>query len=355
MIPKFTILLPIVRPPDFLPAAIETVIAQTVAEFELFVVLDGAPPESIDCANEFARRDSRVKVFTFSKGARVGEANWHAALESASGRYVAHLEDDDLWFPNHLEELEKLLLTADFGNTLHTWVRGDGYIEALNCDLSLPEFRERMLAQRDNRFGLTVCGYRLEAYRRLPEGWAPSPDGFWPDLHMWRKFIRMRDFTFDTRMTITALGLPGFDRGHTSSEERTRESRAWLKRVLDNEKRAEIVQSAWRSIVHSGVRIELGIDPQRVQIATDGDVQAELTRAIISRDELRAALDHANTSRDTLQAEVDRLVHSKSWQLTKPLRNAATAAVRLRQLLSEKPTKPIQSLAQDKDQSRGGS
>lgn len=72
---RCTVLLPVLRPPYFLPNAIERVLAQTMREFELFVICDGAPPETIECAQEFALRDPRVTVFAFSKGERGGETH----------------------------------------------------------------------------------------------------------------------------------------------------------------------------------------------------------------------------------------------------------------------------------------
>ena len=207
MTPLFTVLLSIHRPPFFLPFAIESVLQQTCKDFQLCVISDGAPQETVECAKDFARRDPRVKVFVFEKGDRHGEAHLHAVLTQSSARYVAHLEDDDLWFPNHLEELGTLLSDVDFGHVIHVWAHGDGSIEALPCDLSIPEFRQRFLVEWSNRIGYSVCGYHLEAYQRLPEGWAPSPPRTWPDLHMWRKFYRMPDLRFGTRMVVTAIVL----------------------------------------------------------------------------------------------------------------------------------------------------
>ena len=202
---RCTVLLPVLRPPYFLPNAIESVLAQTVSEFELFVIGDGAPPETIECAREFARRDPRVTVFPFLKGQRQGEAHLHTVLTNASGNFVAYLEDDDLWFPNHLEELEKLLVTVDFGHTIHVTGHPDGHVDSLPSDLGKQDFRQRFLDDLFNRFGYSFCGHRLDAYRRLPEGWVPAPVGMYPDLHMWRKFFRVNEFKFGTRMVITAV------------------------------------------------------------------------------------------------------------------------------------------------------
>lgn len=253
---RCTVLLPVLRPPYFLPNAIESVLRQTVGEFELFVIGDGAPPETIRCAREFARRDSRVTVFPFLKGQRQGEAHLHAALTKASGNFVAYLEDDDLWFPNHLEELEKLLLTVDFGHTIHVTGHPDGHVDSLPSDLGKPDFRQRFLDDLFNRFGYSFCGHRLEAYRRLPEGWAPAPVGMYNDLHMWRKFLRVNEFKFGTRMVITAVALPSYLREKMSNEERAREAGDWMSRIADENERASIVEAAWRSVVGREIECE---------------------------------------------------------------------------------------------------
>ena len=252
----YTVLLPVMRPPYLLPNAIESVLGQTQSDFELFIICDGAPPETIDCVQEFARRDARVKLFSFSKGQRHGEAHLHTVLTKASGNFVAYLEDDDLWFPNHLDELEKLLLTVDFGHTIHVTGHPDGHLESLPSDLGNQAFRQRFLDDLFNTFGLTVCGHRLDAYRRLPEGWAPTPVGMYNDLHMWRKFFRMSEFKFGTRMVITAVTLPSHIREHMSLEERAREAGVWVSRIVDERERANIIEDAWHSVVGKGIHCE---------------------------------------------------------------------------------------------------
>jgi hypothetical protein len=256
------------------------VLAQTVKDFELFVICDGAPVETIDCAREQARRDPRIKVLVFPKGERIGEAHLHNALMAASSRYVAHIEDDDLWFPTHLEELEKLLQIADFGHLMHVWAKPDESIEMLPSDLAIPEFRQRMLDEKFNRFGFSVCGYRLEAYRRLPDGWAPGQKGLWPDLNMWRKFLRRDDFKFGTRIAVTALVLASRFRTHMSLAERAQECRKWLNRILDERERAKIVESAWRSIINKELQADSELGRARAEI------QAHLEAEVQARDEI---------------------------------------------------------------------
>ena len=60
--PEFTILLPVVRPPDMLVHAIASVQAQQRGDFELFVVCDGAPAETVATAEALAAADRRIHV-----------------------------------------------------------------------------------------------------------------------------------------------------------------------------------------------------------------------------------------------------------------------------------------------------
>lgn len=246
--PRLTVLLPVHRPPALLPHAIESVLAQSVADFELMVICDGAPEETVACARSYGTRDQRVKTFVFPKGKRHGEAHRHTALTQASGRFVAHICDDDLWFSNHLEEIERLLADADFGHVINVAVNPDGGLSASACDLTNPNLRKRFTNAAYNKFGPTFCAYRLDAYRRLPEGWTPAPSEVWTDLHMWRKFLRRDDMKFASRGVVTALQFPALRRRTMSLEDRAAENERWHRRIQDAGERTCIVEQAIQSL-----------------------------------------------------------------------------------------------------------
>ncbi len=221
-------MLPVHRPPAMLPLAIESVLAQTLTDFDLVVICDGAPPETAACARDYAARDPRVRVLDLPKGERHGEAHRHRVLQEAveSERpLVAQLADDDLWFPEHLAELERLLADVDFGNLLQARLTPDGAVALHHGDLADPQARERMRTEPFNFFGPSVAGYRLAAYRRLVHGWEPAPTDVWSDLHMWRAFLDTPGLRLATRFSVQGVSLSAAERTDADLAERAAESR----------------------------------------------------------------------------------------------------------------------------------
>ncbi len=203
---RFTVLLPVLRPPALMPFAIQSVLAQTEMDFELCIICDGAPAETVAAARRAARHDPRIQVFPFPKGERHGEA-WRAAvLDGSRSDHVAQLGDDDLWLPNHLERLAAGLRQRDFVSMPQIRVHRDGqYSVPAFGDLAEPRTRNRMLYNRWNFFGPTEAGYRMDAYRRLVVGWSPAPEDLPSDLFMWRKFLATPGLRYRTATAVTSL------------------------------------------------------------------------------------------------------------------------------------------------------
>jgi hypothetical protein len=246
--PLFTVLLPVHRPPSMLPFAIESVLAQQVQDFELFVVCDGAPQQTVDVAKRYAARHKRVRVFAFEKGERFGEVHRHSALQHARSRYVAQLADDDIWFPDYLSELAALLEEVEFGNLLQPELTEDHKVWVQQGDLADPHMRHLMLTTPRNLFGPSCAGYRLATYRSLPVGWSPAPPELGTDLHMWRKFMNA-NVSMATRFSIQTLKLSASLRADMTNEERHAESARLAEHFRDPQNRRNFQAQAWQSYV----------------------------------------------------------------------------------------------------------
>lgn len=293
----FTILLPVHRNADLIPFAIQSVLAQTIQDFELFIICDGAPLDTITCAQSFAEMDHRIDVFSFPKGKRHGEAHRHIALQQAKGSYITHIADDDFWFPNHLEEMSKLLQHVDFGNLTACLVDTgvDNSIYGLTGDLHNPETIHRMITSKYNFFGITTSGYTLAAYQSLSQGWSPAPDDIWTDLYMWRKFLRTPGLTFGTRAAVTACHFGSPTRKHLSTSDRKLEMAAWFEKMQCKEQRDQCIQQVLKKLNQKAYLYEINYS----KVVNFAQLETGFT---------------------TLNNEIFSIYHSLSWRMTKPLR-----------------------------------
>lgn len=254
--PQFSILLPIHRPPHLLPFAVESVLAQNDRSFELFILCDGAPQETVDRAEQLAKTDDRIHVRAFPKGERHGELYRAQIVEEESrGEYICQIADDDLWMPDFLSQMRRLLDEADFGNLLQVNCRINGRFHTYGFDLTIPKVRRKMLRERFNFFGPSVCGYRRTTYDRLETGWSPAPEDIWTDLHMWRKFLRLPDIRLATRHAIGAITMRTPPRLDMSAEERAAENRELLSRIRNPETRDKLVQAIRRDTAREYFRL----------------------------------------------------------------------------------------------------
>ncbi|MBE9180640.1 CHAT domain-containing protein [Oculatella sp. LEGE 06141] len=91
----------------YLQAAIASVLQQTRPDFELIIWDDGSTDDSVAIAQEFARRDGRIRVIAAPHLGR-GLA-LKAAMTQASGQYIGWLDDDDILAATALEETGAVL------------------------------------------------------------------------------------------------------------------------------------------------------------------------------------------------------------------------------------------------------
>ena len=96
MAPKVSVLMLTFNRPQFIGAAIESILAQSVSDWELLVVHDGPNEEIPVLMQEWVKRDSRIQYFRRGKLGNIAEAS-NFGLAKARGTYVAVLDDDDYW------------------------------------------------------------------------------------------------------------------------------------------------------------------------------------------------------------------------------------------------------------------
>ena len=98
--PSVSVVLPVWNAERYLAGAIESVLAQSFADFELLIVDDGSTDGSGASIRRY--RDHRIRHIENDKNLGVTRS-LNLALERARGRYVARMDADDLCAPERLE------------------------------------------------------------------------------------------------------------------------------------------------------------------------------------------------------------------------------------------------------------
>lgn len=101
MNPIISVIVPVYNTESYLRCCINSILAQTFTDFELLLVDDGSTDQSGVICDEYARQDSRVRVFHKSNSGVSSARN--VGLENAIGKWIAFVDSDDELLPQGLE------------------------------------------------------------------------------------------------------------------------------------------------------------------------------------------------------------------------------------------------------------
>ena len=106
--PLFSIIVPIYNVERYLEQCIESVLAQDYQNYELILVDDGSPDNSIDICTKYAKQYSNI-VFIHKINGGVSDAR-NAGIQIARGEYLMFLDSDDYWEGTTvLSDLQKII------------------------------------------------------------------------------------------------------------------------------------------------------------------------------------------------------------------------------------------------------
>ena len=104
--PMVSVIVPTYNRPDTLLDALRSILDQTYQDFEIIVVNDaGSDVENIV---RFLDKDGRITYIRHSANRNLAAAR-NSGIRVARGKYIAYLDDDDLYRPDHLQTLVAFL------------------------------------------------------------------------------------------------------------------------------------------------------------------------------------------------------------------------------------------------------
>ena len=99
---RISVIIPVYNAERYLPTCIESLLVQTMPDFELLLINDGSTDNSKAVCDRYAAQDARIRVFD-SPNRGVSAAR-NLGLDQARGEFVVFVDSDDWVVPEHLQQ-----------------------------------------------------------------------------------------------------------------------------------------------------------------------------------------------------------------------------------------------------------
>lgn len=181
-----SVIMPVYNADKYLSKAIESVLNQTLKDFELILVDDGSKDNSSVICDTYAAKDKRICVIHQPNGGICAARN--TGLKAAIGEYIAFIDHDDLYLPNLLEDNYNLAKKYDADILKY----GNQYIQHRKLDLI--NLKQVYKANHENIVIIDQSNYK-EKYKTIN-------DNDWL-IYVWdglfkAELIKAKNLLFDT-------------------------------------------------------------------------------------------------------------------------------------------------------------
>lgn len=100
----------------YIKESIDSVLAQTYENWELLITDDASKDNSIEIIQCYCEKDSRINVLVSRQNQGIAKTR-NLSIERAKGRFIAFLDNDDLWMPGKLEKQVNFMLENGYSFT----------------------------------------------------------------------------------------------------------------------------------------------------------------------------------------------------------------------------------------------
>ena len=109
--PLISVIVPVYKVEKYLRKCVDSILAQTYTNLEIILVDDGSPDNCGAICDEYAVKDSRIKVIHQHNGGLSAARN--AGLDIATGDYIGFVDSDDYIAPDMYKKLYNALIEND--------------------------------------------------------------------------------------------------------------------------------------------------------------------------------------------------------------------------------------------------
>src|ERR1051326_4784777 len=101
-VPPISVVMPVYNSAGVVGEAVESILHQTLRDFEFIIVDDGSSDATPQILSEYAGGDSRIKLYTQENCGLIATLNRYSRI--AVGKYIARMDADDISFPTRLKK-----------------------------------------------------------------------------------------------------------------------------------------------------------------------------------------------------------------------------------------------------------
>ncbi len=181
--PMVSVIMPAHQAQQYIEAAIRSVMAQTVTDWELLVIDDGSTDGTAAIVSRLAREDRRVRLLSNRENLGAAESR-NRGIQYSRGSYLAFLDGDDLWEPRKLEIQLAALEISGAGLCCTSYGIIDGAGNPSKKDYLVPQRVTFSRLLRENIMGCSTVVLRRDALgaHRFPVGYLHEDYGLWLQL-----------------------------------------------------------------------------------------------------------------------------------------------------------------------------
>lgn len=105
--PLISVILPAYNCAKYLPAAIESILSQTLCDFEFLIIYDDSQDATLEIIERYAQQDQRIQLIHGRKERLVGALN--LGLNLSRGQFIARMDADDVSLPERFQRQVELM------------------------------------------------------------------------------------------------------------------------------------------------------------------------------------------------------------------------------------------------------
>ncbi|MCM3782611.1 glycosyltransferase family 2 protein [Neobacillus mesonae] len=171
-----------IQKPEFLKAAVESVLNQSFGNFRMVIVIDGAP-EMKPLVESYAGHDDRVEIISYVNNQGVAHAlntGFDVLFQDEKIKYLTWVSSDNIYYPSFLSTLRNMLLTGpdELGLVYSSFQSIDNNGISLNDEKNLAALRRYQSQSKYHLLESSIIGVSFmykSKYAKLIEGYYLVP------------------------------------------------------------------------------------------------------------------------------------------------------------------------------------